>query len=262
MEGILKTHKKAKSKSAADIDPAKQEFIDQMMSAGADPKKDIPDLKKDVTSGVPPRQSQQDQPRRGPGRPKGTTSKSKSPARPAIDHQKTAETIVEELGRGRLIKKLKAYLKFFPGIVGSSLSGFDPRTAPIEQLRAVVQGCKDAIGDELTMSSVPGGLETLLDKIETAAVTTGRASGDKRLKHLILLNGFAKKAREDPAIMGDLMLIGIDLMSLIPTNPYYRLAFNIFKAASATYEENLMTGLRGDGSTTSVDPDSERFKDF
>lgn len=249
MKSVLKD-KKQKDTHSKESEKQKTELMNQMQSAGI-VQKDVPDIQKDIT-GVTGDQSV----RRGPGRPRGSTSK--SPKRreepPPPQPRKSAQDVSNLVAKRRLVSKLRALKRFFPSILERDLLGFDPHSSSVEELKLVVDSCQQAVSDEVHSQSTPQMLEEGLDQIEKIALQAA-LSGNPNMKHLSYMGDFAKRAKSDPSIYTDLRLISIDLMGLIPTNPYYRLAMNLGKCALTTYREN---SFRESGKA--LDPD--KFKEF
>lgn len=224
---------------------------------------------------VPPAPAKTPPPsKRGPGRPRGSTSKSPGPGpRPkakeieALSSQmptmaqsaSSPEAIAEKMKSKRLIRKLRAYKRHFPELLGEDLSSVNPHACTYDQLVQLIDSCKEVIGDEIENQTMPDVMGSLLDNLELAAVRIAtEADPDSAAKHLIHLRNFSRAAKADPCIAMDLKLIACEWTGIMPQSPYLRLAINLFKCASGLVQQN-MTQV---ASLSTARVDEEKYAEF
>lgn len=208
------------------------------------------------------------------GRPPGSgtktppraKSKSPGPARPPnfvpstpeqFPQSKSPEEIANQMKCKRKIRKLRAYKRNFPELLGKDLAEVNPHQCSPEQLDALIDSCKEVIGDEIESRCAPDLLGSLLDQAETAAVHIAMsAEPGSAAEKLIHLRNFAQAAKSDPCIAMDLKLIACEWVGVIPQNPYLRLLMNLGRCAGEVFGRNAQAAA---GDQVAV---SEQFSEF
>lgn len=215
------------------------------------------------------------------GRPRGSTSTSKSPSRarsasggsvadfgeqmpipppagaakakPADD----PETVANRMKCRRLIRKLRAYKRNFPSLLKEDLDSVNPHLCSYEQLTALIDSCKEVIGDEIESMTSPDIVGSLLDGLETAAIKVAADSEDGSVtKKLLHLRHFSQVAKSDPCIAMDLRLIACEMTGWIPQSPYVRLALNLVKCAAKMIKEGTTAEMFDEA------VNSDKFSEF
>lgn len=211
------------------------------------------------------------------GRPKGSTSKSPGPRSratsidlgeqmpipdvfPAPQKQKPAddpEVVANRMKCRRLVRKLRAYKRNFPELLGKDLDAVNVHLCSYDQLVALVESCKEVIGDEIESMAAPDVVGSVLDGLETAAIKLAADSPDGSVtKNLLHLRHFSQVAKTDPCIAMDLKLIACEMTGWIPKSPYVRLGLNLFKCAALMIKEGSTSQMFNDAAK------SEKFNEF
>lgn len=212
----------------------------------AQAEKLIAELQKEGTVPVQPQAQPSPKPR---GRPPGSRSKSPGPrAPPNVEinippqvppNQKTPEEVANGMKCKRLIRKLRAYKRNFPELLGKDLASVNVHLCSYEQLNQLIDSCKEVIGDEIESQCAPDFLGSLLDGAEKAAVSMAMgAEPGSGVQKLIHLRNFAQAAKADPCISMDLKLIACEWVGMIPQNPYLRLFMNLARCAGEVFVKN------------------------
>lgn len=209
-------------------------------------------------------------PPRGRGRPAGSKSKSPGPRTvpPPIEselpsvtgNKKSPEQIANQMKCKRLIRKLRAYKRNFPELLAEDLSQVNPHFCTYEQLVALIESCKEVIGDEIESMSAPDIVGSVLDKVEQAAMFAALSSepGSTGAK-MVHLRNFARVAKEDPCIAMDLKLIACEMVGFIPQNPFMRLFMNLARCALDVAQRNATAAALN---MHDAQQNPERFSDF
>lgn len=179
-------------------------------------------------------------------KPRGRPPKNKSPGpqanfnpQPPPPQANSPEEIANRMKCKRLIRKLRAYKRNFPDLLGSDLSEVNPHLCTYEQLTALIDSCKEVIGDEIESRCAPDILGSLLDQAEMAAMSMAmKAAPGSAAQKLIHLRNFANVAKQDPCIAMDLRLIACEWVGVIPQNPYLRLILNLARCAGEVMSAN------------------------
>ncbi len=194
----------------------------------ADPVEKIIDMSIDMSKAP-------NQPRpKSPGRPK----KSQSPKKNDPVSDKTAKAISDNLVGRKLRKKIKALRIFFPEELKELYNIKLEQMSP-EDLKLIYESARFAIEDDLEIHMIPGMVTSFMKQTENAAVATGFLSKDPKLQNLRYLAGFTDRAIADPSFNRELKLMTIDLLDMVPTNPYFRWLSTFVNLALSCYQENI-----------------------
>lgn len=239
----------------------------------------IGDLRKEGTIAPPPTTPPTS--KRPVGRPRGSTSKSPSASRsrsgdfdlgaqmpipppqfPSSAKQQpednSPEAIANRMKCRRLIRKLRAYKRNFPELLGEDLAHVNPHACNYEQLTALIDSCKEVIGDEIESMTTPDIMGSILDSVEQVAVSAAmQADPESATKKLVHLQNFARAAKSDPCIALDMKLIACEWVGIVPQNPYFRLGLNLLRCAGNLMRENSMAAA-----VTASPENLDKYKEF
>lgn len=174
------------------------------------------------------------------GRPPGSTN-SKSPSRKTqktSEEDATAEQLKERIRHRKLMRQIEALASFFPEFQ-EDFASMNLRSQSSEDLEELIEECKNTLQTRNEVMQYPRLFGSAISKLETGAfMAAANNPHDPLLKHGVYLKGLSQAVAQNQEIQDDVKLISIDMMGMMPTNPWLRLVFNLGNLAMDVYAHN------------------------
>lgn len=178
------------------------------------------------------------------GRPPGSTN-SKSPSRKTqktTAEDATAEQLKERIRHRKLMRQIEALASFFPEFQ-EEFASMNLRNQSSEGLQELIEECKNTLQTRNEVMQYPRLFGSAINKLETGAfLAAAKNPNDPLLKHGLHLKGLSEAVAQNQEIQDDVKLISIDMMGMMPTNPWLRLVFNLGNLALDVYQHNAAKG--------------------
>jgi hypothetical protein len=200
-----------------------------------------------------------------PPKKRGRPSKSPTPRPKPLPEEwqrdKTQEAIpvnviADRLKKRKLLKELRMLRASFPEVLEPFLCRVNPYEGSYAELSMLVSSCKEAVRDETDAQYGPAIAENVLSSIETVMIKVASENRDNFLGSFVHLSSFTKEAVANKAIDTELKIIGCEMTSFLPDNPFLRLLLNLTQVAVNVYHKNVANELMDNIAN------DERYKDF
>ncbi len=188
--------------------------------------------------------------KKSPGRPRKNPPKTDTPTE-TKQVPTNASILANQLKCRSRIKHLKALTAAFPETLMPILQEAPIATFTYEELGYLIECCKVTIRDEVDIKTTPEVFTKALQTTENLALQIAASSDNDYIKELIFLHRFTEAAKADPAISTELKILGCEVQSYIPSNPFIRLSMNLFRLACDVYAVNRLNTVTG---SPAIDP--------
>lgn len=218
---IIEGHKKNKDLSK-DEQKEKNELIEELVAQVEVPKPEPPK--------APPKKR---------GRPsKSPTPKKQEWERNESQPEMPVNEVADRLKKRKIIRELRMLRAAFPEILNDFLSRIDPYSCSYADLNNLLSSCKDAVRDDADANWGPAMGEQMLETAESVIISIATQNQDNYLGNLMHLKNFTDEAKKNRAIETELKILGCEITTFLPDNPFLRLAFNLLQVATSVFHKN------------------------
>ncbi len=219
---IIEGHKKNKDLSK-DEQKEKNELIEELVAQVEVPKPEPPK--------APPK-------KRGRPPSKSPTPRKQEWERNESKPEMPVNEVADRLKKRKIIRELRMLRVAFPEILNDFLSRIDPYHCTYADLQNLLTSCKDAVRDDADANWGPAMGEQMLETAESVIISFATQNQDNYLGNLMHLKNFTEEAKKNRAIETELKILGCEMTSFLPDNPFLRLAFNLLQVATSVFHKN------------------------
>lgn len=182
-------------------------------------------------------------PPKPPPKKRGRPSKSPTPRQQEWERNETkpempVNEVADRLKKRKIVRELRMLRSAFPEILNDFLSRIDPYNCSYKDLENLLASCKDAVRDDADANWGPAMGEQMLETAESVLISIAVQNQDNYLGNFMHLKNFTEEAKKNRAIETELKILGCEMTSFLPDNPFLRLAVNLFQVATTVFHKN------------------------